>query len=234
MHHAKRFFRLPSSTITTKMKLMNVESEAAELPEALPYAWLGHRPYEPVWRQLQQRAIAIARQGAPEIIWACEHDPVYTTGRRAIDNRHAPSLPAPLVITDRGGETTWHGPGQVMLYPLLNLKRRRIKIRQYVYLLEQACILLLADYGVMAGRRDDLPGVWVDGCKIAAIGLRVRDGVTYHGMALNVHCDLSWFSAIDPCGTGLAACRLQDMVGDIPDLETIAAQWQVYLQRSIV
>jgi len=200
----------------------------------IAYDWLGRQPYEPTWRQLQHRAAAIARHEAKEIIWGCEHDPIYTTGRRAIDNRSAPNLPAPLVITDRGGETTFHGPGQVMLYPLLNLKQRRLKIRQYVHLLEHACILLLADYGVMAGRLEGQPGVWVNGQKIAAIGLRVQGGISYHGMALNVSCDLSWFDAINPCGTGLPACRLQDLIGTAPELQRIAEQWQRYLQRSIL
>lgn len=217
-----------------KMAAMNLQKHAFSADARLPFAWLGRQPYEPTWQRLQARAAAIAAGTDSEIIWACEHDPVYTTGRRAIDNRHSPQLPAPLIVTDRGGETTFHGPGQVMLYPLLNLKQRRIKVRQYVYLLEQACILLLADYGVLAERHCGLPGVWVDDRKIAAIGLRVVGGVAYHGMALNVHCDLAWFDAINPCGTGLKACRLQDLIGMKPELSRVAEQWQGHLQRSIV
>jgi len=215
------------------MDSSDTPAEGSSLPSHLPFNWLGRQPYEPIWRQLQQRAAAIARHEAEEVIWACEHDPVYTTGLRAVDNRCRERLPAPLIITDRGGETTWHGPGQVMLYPLINLKKRRIKVRQYVQILEQACILLLADYGIMAGRREGLPGVWVDQRKIAAIGLRVHNGISYHGMALNVSCDLSWFAAINPCGTGLAACRLQDFSDQLPALHRIAEQWQQHLQQSI-
>jgi len=198
-----------------------------------PFVWLGRQPYLPLWQQLQQRAGEIAAGTAPEIIWSCEHEPVYTTGQRAVDNRQAATLPAPLVVTDRGGETTFHGPGQLMLYPLLNLRERQIQVRHYVELLEASCIGLLADYGVTASRRCGLPGVWVGSRKIAAIGLRIKNGVAYHGMALNVSCDLAWFAAINPCGTGLPACRLQELTGTLPALECIAGEWQQHLQRLI-
>lgn len=174
---------------------------------------------------MQHRAAAVAEGVESEIIWACEHDPVYTTGRRAVDNRQQPTLPAPLIYTDRGGETTFHGTGQVMLYPTVYLKIRHITPKQYVSLLEQSAINLLAGLGVSAERHCGLPGVWTKEGKIVAIGLRIQNGVAYHGMALNVHVDAAWFSAINPCGTGKKSVSLSDYIEKPGPLETIAARW---------
>lgn len=193
------------------------------------YKWLGQQSYKPLWRKLQHHAAAVASGQRAEIIWACEHEPVYTTGRRAVDNREQPTLPAPLVHTDRGGETTFHGPGQLMLYPLIHLKQRHISPRSYVHLLEQSCINLLAECGLPAGRRCSLPGVWMDEGKIAAIGLRIREGVAYHGMALNAAVEPHWFAAINPCGTGLKSVNLQNYVKDIPQTAQLAERWQYHL-----
>jgi len=191
----------------------------------LPFEWLGHRPYEPTWQLLQIRAASVAASEEAEIIWSCEHDPVYTTGRRAVDNREQPTLPAPLIFTDRGGETTFHGTGQIMLYPIVHLKERHITPKEYVSLLEQSAINLLAELGVSAERRCGLPGVWTKEGKIVAIGLRIQNGIAYHGMALNVNVDASWFSAINPCGTGKRSVNLFDYVESTQNLESIATQW---------
>ena len=191
----------------------------------LPFEWLGRRSYEPTWALLQQRAVAVAAAEASEIIWSCEHEPVYTTGRRAVDNRRQPALPAPLVYTDRGGETTFHGNGQVMLYPIVHLKQRHITPKRYVSLLEQSAINLLATAGVKADRRCGLPGVWTNEGKIVAIGLRIQNGVAYHGMALNVDVAPEWFSAINPCGTGKKSVNLSDYAAKPAPLALIAAQW---------
>ena len=191
---------------------------------ALDYAWLGRQAYLPMWERMRQRAEAVAEGTADEIVWSCEHDPVYTTGRRGIDNRIGSELPAPLIATDRGGETTFHGPGQVMLYPLVHLRRRGLGIRDYVHLLEQSCIDLLADLGIVAGRRDGFPGVWTEAGKIAALGVRVSRGVALHGMALNVEVDDRWFAAIDPCGLGLPAVNLCDIL-EAPTMPELAQGW---------
>ena len=191
----------------------------------MSFEWLGHRLYEPTWELLQHRAIAVASLEEPEIIWSCEHEPVYTTGRRAVDNREQPTLPAPLIYTDRGGETTFHGTGQIMLYPTVHLKRRQITPKQYVSLLEQSAINLLETMGVTAERRCGLPGVWTKEGKIVAIGLRIQNGVAYHGMALNVDVASEWFSAINPCGTGKKSVNLSDYIEKPEKLETIATQW---------
>jgi len=195
---------------------------ARSVPEI---AWLGREPYRPMWQRLQARAEAIAGGFEPECIWSCEHDPVYTTGRRGRDNRIVAKLPAPLVPTDRGGETTYHGPGQIMLYPVIDLRRRRLAVRTYVSLLEESCIRLLAGLGVAATRRCGFPGVWTEGGKIAALGIRVQGGVAFHGMALNVRVDPAAFACIRPCGLSLPVDRLADHPVDLPADAELASHW---------
>ncbi|MDQ6987267.1 MAG: lipoyl(octanoyl) transferase LipB [Mariprofundaceae bacterium] len=192
------------------------------------FAWLGRQDYV-VFREKMQRHARLLQQGeVGEITWSCEHEPVYTTGRRGIDNRRQADLPAVLINTDRGGETTYHGPGQIMLYPVLSLRSRGLGVRDYVYLLEQSCIDLLDHLGIAASRRDGLPGIWVGHAKIAAIGLRVSHGVVWHGMALNVSVAPQWFAAINPCGTGLDVSCLSDFTAQ-PPLAELAEQWYGFL-----
>ncbi len=186
-----------------------------------------------MWQRMQARAAAVAAGNESEIIWSCEHGPVYTTGRRGVDNRTQPDLGAPLVATDRGGETTFHGPGQLMLYPVINLRACGISPRTYVELLEDACMALLSDYGVQSKRRCGFPGVWTGEGKIAAMGLRISHGVAYHGMALNVSVDLSWFRRINPCGTGQAAVSLEQYVRGVPSPEKLVGQWANRLQAKL-
>ena len=186
-----------------------------------------------MWQRMQARAVAVAAGNESEVIWSCEHEPVYTTGRRGVDNRTQPDLGAPLIATDRGGETTFHGPGQLMLYPVINLRTRGISPRAYVALLEDACMSLLLDHGVQSERKCGLPGVWTEEGKIAALGLRISHGVAYHGMALNVSVDLSWFRRINPCGTGQAAVSLEQYAPGGPSPEKLAAQWAGRLQSKL-
>ncbi len=178
-----------------------------------------------MWQRLQQRAENVAAGSQPEVVWACEHEPVYTTGRRSVDNRLQARLDAALIHTDRGGEMTFHGPGQVMFYPVISLRRRRIAPRDYVRLLEQSCINLLAGLGVKSGRRKGLPGVWVQTGKIAAVGLRISRGVAYHGMALNVNVAPGWFEAINACGTGWPSVNLYSLISYFQAPEILAGQW---------
>lgn len=199
-------------------------------PAALAFAWLGRQGYMPMWKQMKRRADEVAEGVAEEIVWACEHDAVYTTGRRGIDNRLAGELPAALIQSDRGGETTFHGPGQIVLYPIIHLRRRGLGIRDYVHLLEQSCIDLLADLAIVAGRREGFPGVWTEEGKIAALGVRVWRGVALHGMALNVDVDGRWFAAIDPCGLGLPAVNLSDILAS-PPLPELARGWYASFDR---
>ena len=189
------------------------------------YHWIGRRAYEPVWQQLQQHAGAVADGREHEMIFSCEHEPVYTTGKRGVDNRLHAELPAPVVCTDRGGEMTFHGPGQIMLYPVIHLRRRKLGVKQYVHLLEESCIHMLKSCGVEASRNCGFPGVWTKQGKIAALGVRVSRGVAYHGMALNVDVDHRWFSAINPCGLQTDVVSLSAFVDPLP-LPDLAQRWQ--------
>lgn len=137
---------------------------------------------------------------AADELWVCEHPPVYTLGQAGRREHILNSHDIPIVETDRGGQVTYHGPGQVVIYTLVNLRRLGIGVRDIVVRLENSVIELLDDYGIEASGRRDAPGVYVNGAKIAALGLRVRRGCTYHGLAMNIDADLAPFSGIDPCG----------------------------------
>jgi len=149
----------------------------------------------------------------PDELWLLEHPPVYTLGVGA-DAAHGPRLAngIPVLASGRGGEITYHGPGQVVLYTLVDLARRGLKVKQFVALLEQCVIDALALHGVQAERKRGAPGVYVHNAKVAALGLRVARGRAYHGVALNVDMDLAPFAAIDPCGyPGLAVTQARDL-----------------------
>jgi lipoyl(octanoyl) transferase len=146
----------------------------------------------------------------PDELWLLEHPPVYTLGLAA-DRAHGPQAASaiPVVQVERGGEVTYHGPGQVVLYTLVDLARRGIKVKQFVAMLEQSVIDLL---GSRAERKPGAPGIYVDGAKVAALGIRVSRGCAFHGLALNVDMDLAPFSAIDPCGyPGMAVTQTRDL-----------------------
>lgn len=149
----------------------------------------------------------------PDELWCLEHPPVYTLGQGA-DPVHGPNVASgiPVVRVERGGEITYHGPGQLVIYTLVDLARRGIKVREYVRLLEECIIDLLAAHGVVAARKPGAPGVYVGGAKVAALGLRIARGRALHGLSLNVDVDLAPFAAIDPCGfPGLPVTRTRDL-----------------------
>jgi len=159
----------------------------------------GRVDYERAWRAMQ--AFTDTRGAdAPDEFWLLEHDPVFTLGRVARREHVLDTGDIPLVQVDRGGQVTYHGPGQIVLYTLVDLRARCIGVRRLVEVIEQAVIDVLAGAGVTAGRRGGAPGVYVAERKIAALGLRVRRGCSYHGLALNVEGDLAPFARIDPCG----------------------------------
>ena len=161
--------------------------------------WLGRVDYEPTWRAMQQ--FTDARDACTEDeLWLLEHPPVFTLGLAA-DRSHvlAPG-DIPLVQTDRGGQVTYHGPGQLVAYPLLDVRRLGLTVRGLVMLLEQCVIDLVAAHGIAAEGRRDAPGVYVAGQKLASLGLRIRRHASYHGLALNVDMDLTPFARINPCG----------------------------------
>ena len=159
------------------------------------------------------RAFTDARDAdTPDELWLCEHPPVYTLGQAGRREHLHDTGGVPVVESDRGGQVTWHGPGQVVVYVLVDIRRLGTGIRELVVALENAVVDLLAAHGVAAAGRRDAPGVYVDGAKIAALGLRVRRGRTYHGLALNVDCELGAFDGIDPCGyRGLSVTRTADL-----------------------
>ncbi|WP_168409937.1 lipoyl(octanoyl) transferase LipB [Thioalkalivibrio sp. ALE21] len=165
---------------------------------------LGERPYLPVWRAMRLHA---AERGphTPDQLWCVQHPPVYTQGRNGGAEHLLDPGSVPVIAIDRGGQVTWHGPGQLVVYTLLDLRRRGLGVRALVERLEQAVIDALGEWGIVAGRREGAPGVYTGDAKIAALGLRVRHGVSIHGLALNVDPALSAFGRIHPCGyAGLA------------------------------
>ncbi|MDR1855450.1 MAG: lipoyl(octanoyl) transferase LipB [Azoarcus sp.] len=172
---------------------------------------LGLVDYAPTLEAM--RAFTAARAAdTPDEIWLLEHPPVFTLGQ-AGKPEHLLANPdgIPLVRIDRGGQITYHGPGQLVAYLLIDLPRRRLKVREFVHLIEAAIIATLADYDIEAARKPGAPGVYVAGDKIAALGLRVKKGCSYHGLALNVDGDLAPFSCINPCGyPGLKTVRMAD------------------------
>jgi lipoyl(octanoyl) transferase len=172
---------------------------------------LGLQPYEPTWaamRDFTDRRTA----GTPSELWLLQHPPVYTLGQAGRPEHLLAPGAIPVVRTDRGGQVTYHGPGQLVAYLLFDLRAGGLGVRPLVSLLEQAVIDLLAGLGVVAAARPDAPGVYVSGRKIASLGLRVRRGCSYHGVALNVDMDLEPFARINPCGhPGLAVTQLADL-----------------------
>jgi lipoyl(octanoyl) transferase len=169
------------------------------MPPDLVVCRPGRVDYEPAWRAMQAVTDARGPQ-TPDEFWLLEHPPVFTLGRVARPEHVLAAGDIPLVQVDRGGQVTYHGPGQIVLYTLVDLRGRGIGVRGLVATLEQAVIDVLDAEGVTAVRREGAPGVYVGGRKIAALGLRVRRGCSYHGLALNVDCDLEPFGRIDPCG----------------------------------
>ncbi len=161
--------------------------------------YLGLAPYEPTWQAMRQFTDARTDDTADEL-WVCEHPAVYTLGQAGKREHILNSSDIPVVQSDRGGQVTYHGPGQVVIYTLINLRRAGYGIREMVVRMENSVIQLLDENGIQAAGRRDAPGVYVEDAKIAALGLRVRKGCTYHGIALNIDPELSPFLGINPCG----------------------------------
>jgi len=159
----------------------------------------GRQEYVPLWHEM--RDFTDTRdESTPDEIWFCEHPPVFTLGLNAAKEHLLAPGDIPVVQIDRGGQVTFHGPGQLMIYPLIDIRRANIGVRPLVTALEKSVVDLAAEYDVEAAARADAPGVYVEGEKLASVGLRIRRGASYHGMALNVEVDLEPFSRINPCG----------------------------------
>jgi lipoyl(octanoyl) transferase len=183
---------------------------------------LGRQVYEPVWRAMQEFTNT-RNESTPDEIWFCEHDSVFTLGLNTKPEHLLAPGDIPVIQIDRGGQVTYHGPGQLMIYPLIDLRRAGLGVRDLVTALEQSVVDLAADYGVEAASRCDAPGVYIDGVKLASVGLRIRRGSSFHGMALNVDVDLEPFSRINPCGfkglqlTDLARLGADSALGVVRD-----------------
>lgn len=173
--------------------------QSSPVDEGINIRSLGRQDYEPLWRAMQRFTDERNAQ-TPDEIWFTEHPPVFTLGLNA--NREHLLAPGdiPVVQIDRGGQVTYHGPGQLMIYPLIDLKRSGVGVRDLVTALEQSVVDLAADFEVQAASRADAPGVYVAGKKLASVGLRIRRRASYHGMALNIDIDLAPFSRINTCG----------------------------------
>ena len=193
---------------------------------------LGRQPYEPAWRAMQSFTDERDEQTEDQI-WFCEHEPVFTLGLNAAKEHLLAPGDIPVVQIDRGGQVTYHGPGQLMIYPLIDLRRAGLGVRDLVTGLEQSVVDLAAEYDVVAAARPDAPGVYVAGTKLASIGLRIRRGCSFHGMALNVDIDLEPFSRINPCGfSNLQMTDLKRLGGD-DDVETVQARLLPHLLRHL-
>jgi lipoyl(octanoyl) transferase len=182
---------------------------------------LGRQPYQPVWQAMQRFTDARTPETGDEL-WVLEHDPVFTQGQAGKPEHVLMPGDIPVVAVDRGGQVTYHGPGQIVAYPLLDLRRLGIGVRDLVCRIEQAIIDTCAHYGVVAERRAGAPGVYVGAAKVAALGLRVRRGCSFHGLAFNIAMDLAPFLRINPCGyQGLEVTQLSALGGP-SDLDAVA------------
>ena len=193
---------------------------------------LGLADYEPTWRAMQ-RLTDERTEETPDEIWFVEHPPVFTLGLNASREHLLTPGDIDIVQIDRGGQVTYHGPGQLVIYPLLNLRRSKLGVRDLVVALENAVIDYAAERGVTASGSRQAPGVYVEGAKLASIGLRIRRGASYHGMSLNVSMDLSPFERINVCGyQGLRVTRLKDL-GVHDDVPTVAQDLTPHLLRRL-
>lgn len=192
----------------------------------------GEEDYRITWAAMQR--FTEQRDGdTPDELWLLEHPPVYTLGQNGDPTHLLRATNVPLIATDRGGQITWHGPGQLLVYTLLDLHRRRLGIRNLVIALENAVIGLIRHYGIAASGDRAAPGVYVAGRKLASVGLRVRRGCSYHGLSLNVNPDLAAFDAINPCGrVGLRVTSLAEL-GVLASPRQVAAALAVEIEAQL-
>lgn len=195
--------------------------------------WLGRRDYQQVWQAM--RGFTDKRDAqTTDQFWALEHDAVFTQGQAGKSEHILAAGDIPVVASDRGGQVTYHGPGQLVVYPLLDIRRLGLGPRGLVIALEQAMVACLAEYGINAVGDRQAPGVYVDGCKIGSIGMRIRRGFCYHGLSLNVDMDLEPFSRINPCGfQGLKMTQVSAEIGESKTVFELAQRLLPQLKRSL-
>ena len=177
---------------------------------------LGLQPYQAVWDAMERHTAARGEESGADQLWLLQHYPVYTLGQAGKSEHVLLPGDIPVIRCNRGGQVTYHGPGQIVAYPLVDIRRLGIGVRELVHRIEQALIDTLAHWGVAAERREGAPGVYVGAAKIAALGLRVKRGCSLHGLAFNIDMDLSPFHGINPCGfTGLAVTQMLELTGPV-------------------
>jgi lipoyl(octanoyl) transferase len=199
----------------------------------LGFRELGQVDYQPTWHAMQ-RFTDSRGADTPDEIWLLEHAPVFTQGQAGKAEHVLFPGDIPVVQVDRGGQVTYHGPGQLVAYLLLDVRRSGIGVRELVSRIERSLIDLLASYGVNANAKPDAPGVYVDGAKIASLGLRIRNGRSFHGLALNVDMDLRPFQRINPCGyAGMAMTQLADQVAGPIELSEVSARLREQLVKHL-
>ena len=203
------------------------------MPTAVGVRELGLVPYEPTWQAMQRFTHSRGPQTQDEI-WLLQHPPVFTQGQAGKAEHLLVPGDIPVVQVDRGGQVTYHGPGQLVAYLLLDVRRLGIGVRDLVSRIELSLIDLLAGYGVTAAAKPDAPGVYVDGAKIASLGLRIRNGRSFHGLALNVDMDLEPFRRINPCGyAGLPMTQLRDLTNGPLDFAEVSARLRAQLVKHL-
>lgn len=194
---------------------------------------LGVKEYIPIWQAMQ----AFTQQrdaNATDELWLLQHPPIYTLGLNGKRKHLLLENDIPVIDVDRGGQITYHGPGQLVAYTMIDLQRKHLGVRDLVQHIEQAVINLLQDFSITSARKQDAPGVYVQAKKIAALGLRIKKNRSYHGLSLNIHMDLSPFSAINPCGyEGMSVTQLSDLTQQATEIDTIAASLVKHLSRQL-
>ncbi len=204
--------------------------------QPLTFEDLGTVDYESTWSAM--KAFTLGRdENQEDECWFLQHNPVFTLGQAGKPEHILNPHQIPVVNTDRGGQVTYHGPGQLVAYLLVDIKRRKIGIRQLVDLIENSIIELLDGYGIVAATRKGAPGVYVDEKKIAALGLRIKQGCSYHGLSLNVDMDLEPFSYINPCGyPGMSVTQLRELLEEPQEnlFEDVQARLQSILSRPLL
>lgn len=194
---------------------------------------LGLAEYSPIFHAMEVFTDARNERTEDEL-WVVEHPPVFTQGMAGKAEHLLARSNIPVVQIDRGGQITYHGPGQLVVYTLIDFKRRKISVRELVSRLENSIIATLAEYGIAAAADPKRPGVYVEGKKIASLGLRIKRGAVYHGLALNVNMDLSPFRQINPCGyAGLEMTQIADLVQPTPSVADVATKLTAHLQQQL-
>lgn len=196
--------------------------------------WLGtHQPYDTLWEQM--RDFTNNRdENTPDELWLLEHSPVFTQGQNGQPEHLLNPGEIPVVQTDRGGQITYHGPGQLMVYTLIDLRRHKLNVRQLVTILEETVVDLLAAHGITAAARPDAPGVYVDGKKICSIGLRIRRGCSYHGIAFNINMDLEPFARINPCGFSKLEMTQTSALSSLADTRKAGDEFASFFVKRVI